>query len=78
MRVVPAGLETRRQLVAQMLQNQGFFFSLSKLIYDPKEGSCRTGQTVSTILKHESKKKVQDETGMVRWGSLWGEAACPG
>lgn len=66
MRVVPAGLETGRQLVAQMLQNQGFF--PSKLIYDPNKGSCRTGQTVSTIVKHESKKKVQDEMGMVRWG----------
>lgn len=64
MRVVPPGLETGRQLVAQTLQNQGFF--PSKLIYDPKKGSCRTGQTISAIFKHASKKKVQDEMGMVR------------
>lgn len=68
MLVVPAGLETGRKLVAQMLQNQGVFFPPSKLIYDPKKGSCRTGQTISTILRHESKKKVQDGMGMVRWG----------
>lgn len=44
-RVVPAGPGAGRQVVAPTLQSQGF--SLGKLIYDPKKGSCRTGQTVS-------------------------------
>lgn len=55
--------------MAPMLQSQGF---PSKLIYDHATGSCRTGQTMSTILKHESKKKVRDggdgKAGLVRGG----------
>lgn len=43
-------------------------FSPSKLIYDHQKGSGRTGQTISTILKHESKKKDQYGMGMIKLG----------
>lgn len=44
----------------------GFF--PGKLIYDHKKRSCGTGHTISTILKHEFRKKDQDGMGKVREG----------
>lgn len=41
-------------------------FSPGKLMYDHKKRSCGTGQTISTILKHEFRKKDQDGMGKER------------
>lgn len=41
-------------------------FFPGKLIYDHKKRSCGTGHTISTILKHEFRKKDQDGMGKVR------------
>lgn len=43
-------------------------FSPGKLMYDHKKRSCGTGQTISTILKHEFRKKDQDGMGKERGG----------
>lgn len=48
-------------------------------MYDHKKRSCGTGQTKSTILKHEFRKKDQDGMGKERGGGGDLEVtACPG